>query len=116
MNGFESAGRRGRNSLHDLASLIRRAIVYSDHFVIVVFEGKQARERSPDVGGFIAGGNDHSDPRMLCRPYVPLRAAKETVLSLILRQLIRVSLRTVTQPPRYKTIEIDHQMTLPPLL
>src|SRR5258706_6955166 len=73
MNGFESAGRRGRNSLHDLASLIRRAIVYGDHFVIVVFEGKQARERSPDVSGFIAGGNDDADPRIFSRLAIPLR-------------------------------------------
>ena len=66
VNNLEPARRRGgRNSFHDLAGLIRGAIVYSDHFVVVVFEGKQASERGFDVGSFVAGGNNDADARDL---------------------------------------------------
>ena len=74
VNDFEPAWRcSGRNPLHDLAGLVRRPIVNGDHFVVVVFEGKQASERGLDVGGLVAGRNDDADFRISRRLAVPIR-------------------------------------------
>src|SRR2546428_2611797 len=56
-------------------------------------------------------------PRSTLFPYTTLfRSATETITSIILIKLIRVSLGTVRHPRRFKIVVIDIQITLKQML
>src|SRR5262245_66597365 len=56
------------------------------------------------------------DALQICSPNVFEMAATETITSIILIKLIRVSLGTVRHPRRFKIVVIDIQITLKQML